>query len=102
MRNVLVLAATIVILGGCAYGYEAPEDEYGNPKKIPETQGKTIFELGKKTESADTTQPGGETQYETTPTVNDPEYQEYLEWKQWQEFKEYQEWKRQQEEQSAS
>jgi len=104
MRNVFLLASIAIILAGCAYGYEAPEGARDNPKKIPEDQGISLFELGSKSKpTADSSaEPQEAGQYDTPPVSTDPEYQEYLEWKEWQEFKKYQEWKRQQDGASAS
>ena len=96
MKNIVLLISIALILAGCAYGYEAPDGTVDKPKKIPDDQGISIIELGNKEKPAQTDQPNYEYQYETPPTVNDPEYQEYLEWKEWQEFKKYQEWKREQ------
>jgi len=104
MKNVFILTSIAIILAGCAYGYEAPEGERDNPKKIPEDQGISLFDLDKKKKPTvdSRAEPQDAGQYDTPPAATDPGYQEYLEWKEWQEFKKYQEWKRKQDGQSAS
>jgi len=89
-----IAVVMLVLIYGCAIGYEEKDPWKTNPKKIPDDQGISLGALVDRGADAPSNQ-------RTAPVVDDPAYQEYLEWKQWQEFKRYQEWKRKQEQDAS-
>ena len=93
-----IAVAVLVLLQACAYGYEPEGDPWPreNVKRIPDDQGISLGGLFNRSKDRSDQKTAA-----TAPSVNDPDYQEYLEWKEWQEFKRYQEWKRKQETESS-
>ena len=90
-----IAVAVLVLLQGCAYGYEPEGDPFPrgeNVKRIPDDQGISLDGLVRRSNDQSDQKTAA-----TAPGVDDPGYQEYLEWKEWQEFKRYEEWKRKQE-----